>query len=405
MNYFSAIIIQLLPNDTNGSTVFADIKSAQASFGHNFTFDMLFLTIFLGISIAGVIGNLSCVYIFYRPTFYSATSPPLFSYLRYESLIGVVGNTVEIIYALASCQFILPLANTYATQWARAYIATTVYNMSYYVKFLMEIVVAVDRILILVPSIGSRLGINNLLKIRRPYFIVAGAVAFSIFINYPYIYLMYGPLSEPLVLVNYGYPGYEVYKYYGTTRISWSAWGQPGYYVMMFVFIFKNVVTFFVMTGLNFVSLILFQRHLSHKASLGAVIRLGLRTLNQDRGLDEPNSNSIRYTGGRNMARLVLFISITGFVHNVFLTTYTLLYLTTPNSDYVRTLNFCAYFSSTLRHAINFAQFYLFNTHFRKEARIVFTKIKILKATARVAGTIDRSIESSNSTTPNQRVN
>jgi hypothetical protein len=400
MNSSSAIIIQLLSNGQNGSTVFTDIEYAEDAIGHSTTFEILFLTIFLGVSIVGVIGNLFCVYIFYRPSFYSATSPPLFAYLRYEAMIGVVGNTVEIIYAIASCQFILPLANTYSTMWIQAYIAITVYNISYYTKFLMEIVVVVDRILILVPSLGSKLGMKNLLKIKRPYLILAGAVVFSILINYPYIYLMYAPAAAPSVFINYGYPGYEVYKYYGITRLSWSGWGNPGYFVMMFVFIFKNVVTFFVITGLNVVSLILFQRHLSKKTRLVSTIGIVNRTtLDRNRELDESGGSSSRSTGGRNMAKLVLSTSVTGFIHNVFLTTFTLMYLTTPNGGTTsKVLNFCAYFSSTLRHAINFVQFYFFNTNFRNESNIVFARFNFFKkATARVGGTTDPTIEYSNS--------
>jgi hypothetical protein len=91
----------------------------------------------------------------------------------------------------------------------------------------------------------------------------------------------------------------------------------------------------------------------------------------------EKNESS---AGGRNMANLVLVKSTTGFVHNMFLTTYTMYYLNYPKvSVILRVLQFCSYFASTLRHAVNFLQFNFFNVTFRREARLFFGKIKIIK--------------------------
>jgi hypothetical protein len=149
------MIIQLLPNGMNGSTVFTDLSSALFALGYIFSVDLLYLTIHTVVSIAGVAGNAFSVFIFYRPDFCSATSPPLFAYLRYEAMIGVVGNLAGAIYAFNICSDILPFTNTFISQWIQSYMAIPLINMGYYAKFLIELVVVVDRIVIIVPSFGS----------------------------------------------------------------------------------------------------------------------------------------------------------------------------------------------------------------------------------------------------------
>jgi hypothetical protein len=75
-------------------------------------------------------------------------------------------------------------------------------------------------------------------------------------------------------------------------------------------------------------------------------------------------------TGGRNMANLVLFMSATGFVHNVLLTGFQIFSLIYSKQTATwRTFQFSSYFSSTARHAVNFVQFYWFNAAFRRAVR------------------------------------
>jgi hypothetical protein len=65
--------------------------------------------------------------------------------------------------------------------------------------------------------------------------------------------------------------------------------------------------------------------------------------------------------GGRNMANLVLAISVTGFAHNSLLLTHTIYTLINPKPSLpLKILQFSAAFVSSLRHAINFHQFYFF---------------------------------------------
>jgi hypothetical protein len=381
-----------MPNGKNGSTVYNDLASAAYALGYIFGIEMATLSIYMFVSIAGIIGNAFCVFIFYRPAFYSPSSPSLFAYMRYESLTGIVGNAIGTIFGLNTCAAILPTFNAYAAQWIQSYIATGIYTTAYYAKFLIEIAIVVDRILILVPP-ASRGGLSNLLKIKRPCLVFIGIWLFSAFVNLPYFsFIPASPVNN--TLINYGNSnGYQVFSIFTGGRTTWSAWGNPGYFIMIAIYVFKNGLTFFVETALNIGSLVLFQGYLAQKQRLTSV----LVTRRQMSHLNGHNSNfvsSIRVRensdvleaespGGRNMANLVLFMTITGFVHNTLLTTFTVYNLIDPRPSLpLKLFQFVNVFASAVRHATNFLQFYLFNSNFRKEARTVLASFGL---TAKVA--------------------
>jgi hypothetical protein len=188
------------------------------------------------------------------------------------------------------------------------------------------------------------------------------------------------------VLVNYGYPGYQVYTYYGIMHTSWGNWGNYGYSVMLFIYIFKNLVTFIIETVLNVTSLVLFKRHLAHKAKLLSTKTIKAKPI-QANLLETSTSHSAANSahkhgesesaGGRNMANLVMVMSLSGFVQNMIQLVFTVCTLVNskPNLG-IKALQLTASFASTVRHAMNFAQFFCFNSNFRKETKLVFANIK-----------------------------
>jgi hypothetical protein len=149
---------------------------------------------------------------------------------------------------------------------------------------------------------------------------------------------------------------------------------------MLFISILKHMVTFFVEMVLNIISLVLFQRHLANKARL--VHRPSGHTRPESTTANRTNQtaeNSRDSPGGRKMANLVLFKSVTGFVHHSFLLALVMYSIFNSNPGLTtKTLIFSSYFASTVRHALNFAQFYMFNTAFRNEARVVLAQIKLI---------------------------
>jgi hypothetical protein len=192
-----------------------------------------------------------------------------------------------------------------------------------------------------------------------------------------------------------------VYSYFSAGRTPWSGWGSPGYYPMLFIYIFKHAFTFAGETLLNVISLVLFQRHLARKHLLTAHHALAVTrqtalsikrkpisnqtTRTSQRETDNQLNNESSSPGGRNMANFVLTMSITGFIHNVLLTTFTLYNLNFPKPSFtLKILQFCSAFSSNVRHAVNFFQFFFFNTAFRKETRLFILKLGFFKPARRV---------------------
>jgi hypothetical protein len=173
-----------------------------------------------------------------------------------------------------------------------------------------------------------------------------------------------------------------------------------GYYPMLFIYIFKNIITFFLETVLNVISLFLFRRHLTQKNKLqapktgGTVVmyRGGVSVISTAQNhthvtstLASQATNTNELSGGRNMANLVLVNTITGFIHNVLLTTFTIYNLNYPKPSLtLRIIQFCSYFASNVRNAINFLEFYLFNTTFRKETKLSLRKLNFVGREARV---------------------
>jgi hypothetical protein len=144
------------------------------------------------------------------------------------------------------------------------------------------------------------------------------------------------------------------------------------------------VVTFFVETLLNVVSLVLFQRHIAQKAKLTIRSSSNATKRSQSQSVNSPESaESVKNSpGGRKMTNLVLFMSTSGFIHSLILLSHTIygLIYSKPSLT-LKSLLFCAFFASTLRHALNFAQFYWFNTAFQKEARVILAKMKLISNT------------------------
>jgi hypothetical protein len=355
--------------------------SALSALGFFSTIEFLYMSVYLIVSAVGIILNIISVVVFYRPAFYSPTAPPLFSYMRYEAMIGIIGNLAAIVFGLNSCTDILPFANTDPSLWIDSFIALPIHYLTFYAKFLIEIVIVLDRIMMLLPSLGSRYGLNNLLKVKRPYLVLIGICIFSILVNFPYFYLVSVPTL--VTLVNYGYPRYKVNNYLILGRTAWSSWSGDGYYYMIGIYVFKNFLTFIVETLLNITSLVLFKRHLARKVRLQAP-RLDTIIQTQGGGQTMPSGKTRRSmsreagTGGRHMADFVLVMSVTGFATNMMQLFYTLYFTANPKPTLImRLLQFIAFFASTFRHAINFVLFYAYNVNFRKETKIVLIKLKL----------------------------
>jgi hypothetical protein len=392
----SSIIIQLLANGKNDTSVYTSLASALYAIGFIPATEILYMTIYLAVSIAGFFLNILTMLTTLQPAMSKSNSPPLFAYMRYQAIIGIVGNLAGAAYGINTCSDLVSIVNNYTSQWIMAYLALPLYTMAYYAKFLIEIAIVVDRIIMLVPT----LPLAGLLKVKRPYLVMIFVCLFTIFIDYPYIYLLITPVTTNLV--SYGPVKTEMFTFFSVTRGAWSFWPTSGYFIMLFIYIFKHVVTFAFETVLNITSLVLFQRHLARKRRIVVAVYPHTRHENNNKSNNsavmmntttagagssmhtahnENNRNnggeSEGSAGGRNMAMLFMLLSVTGFAHSSLLTGYTLYGLVYPKQGVAsRVLQFSSTFASALRHAANFLLFYFFNATFRKTAREVFVNMR-----------------------------
>jgi hypothetical protein len=89
------------------------------------------------------------------------------------------------------------------------------------------------------------------------------------------------------------------------------------------------------------------------------------------------SKNQSPMAGGRNMANLVLTQSITSFIHDFLLLSYTVFMLIYPKTSLTtKVLQFVSHFVTAVRHAMNFLQFYFFNSKFRDEIHFVYAKLR-----------------------------
>jgi hypothetical protein len=172
---------------------------------------------------------------------------------------------------------------------------------------------------------------------------------------------------------------------------------------MIAIYIFKNGITFFVETALNVISLILYQRRLSQKRRLhtNSVTTRTHKTLNQTEtqgiasiqpgsiaAIEQNNDTAEVSTsaGGRNMANLVLTQTISSFIHDTLLLSYTLFILINPKPGLTsKVLQFVSAFATAVRHAANFLQFYFFNSKFRNEIHIATHRVAQQQQSAHVS--------------------
>ena len=165
------------------NTSFSDLRAALVSLGYFLPLNYLYLSIFMATTIIGVFLNFLCVCIFSRNQFRT----PLYVYLSYVAHVGIVGNLAAIIQAIMICSDIIAIANTYIGQWLESFVYITLYNMTASAKFDLDIVIVLDRIVSFKPRFKWFIEI-------KPYKIMLAILGFTIFLNFPYIYLMYKPL-------------------------------------------------------------------------------------------------------------------------------------------------------------------------------------------------------------------
>ena len=162
---------------------FPDMRAVYNYLAVFLPIEYLYLSVFLPTTIVGVLLNMMCVFIFSRNRFRT----PLYVYLSYVAYVGIVGNLTSLIIAIAICTETIEIANTYIGQWLVSYVYAPLYNMTFTAKFILDIVIVLDRIVYFKPHFKWLIEI-------KPYKIILAILSYAVLINFPYIYLLYQPV-------------------------------------------------------------------------------------------------------------------------------------------------------------------------------------------------------------------
>ena len=170
-------------------------------------------------------------------------------------------------------------------------------------------------------------------------------------------------------------------------KTPWSKAGNYGYFIMYSVYFTKHVITFSIEIVFNVISLTLFKKHFSARASLVGARKStnsNLVNLTKEHALTRDSialSKSKSEDAEKNVSMMVFVNSVMSFLHHIILITYTIYYLNTPKPNLtMRILQFCAFYMSVIRHASNFFIYYKFNINFKKECHILLEKLGIFKS-------------------------
>lgn len=357
---FDSIVTNL-----NTSVTYADLDAAYYDLGYIYPLEVVYLAVFLPATIVGLGLNVISVIILNSNRF----NKPIFSYFIYTCLVGIYGNAVAIIHGFSTCAgySLVPFANNYIAQWLEAYIYIPSYNMASYAKFLLDVAIILDRLIVF------NTVIKPLMERVKPYQVFLMIIVFTVFINYPYIHLVYEPRE------NYLIQNGAVFVIYTVNLVPWGLKGSYGYVVMYSIYLFKHVLTLIVEIILNMISLKKFRSFIAKKNSLRMRTFNSTATTTHHEEFDEPpppppqssrhqSASSKSLDADRNITKLVFLNTLASFLHHSILIVYVIYYLHAQKlSSAVRCVQLLAALASVLRHGANFFFFYGFNTNFRDQ--------------------------------------
>jgi hypothetical protein len=139
----SSVIIQLLANGQNSTTVYRNLASALYDLGYIFSIEMLYI----------IFSHINRRHFPQHPN--RAHHPPpdhALGHLSHPVCLHALRGpdrccwqfVAGAAYGVNSCPDTVQIANTYNGQWIQSHLVIPTLNMAYYAKFLIEIAIVVD---------------------------------------------------------------------------------------------------------------------------------------------------------------------------------------------------------------------------------------------------------------------
>jgi hypothetical protein len=358
-----------------GNESFSSIDEANLLLGFSKTLDLFYLCLFMPVSMLGTLLNsLVFIVLYLSPKFQSNS---LFSFLRPHVFISILGNLLGVFYGFAKCALSLEIANNFYTQSLISYFYIPLYNMLYYVKFLIDIAIKIDQIAVFRPKL-------NRYYLLRPGQMVLVLLILAFVINFPYLWMIYQPNLYVFMDNNTQHEIYRLY-HFGLTDFAISFNGK---FTLNCIYFIKHFVTVIVEILLNIVWWYIFKQHFSNRIkiikSTDVVDSSGVAAKKQGVAIVRTVSKKQIYAE-KNMSIMFWVNSIVSILHNIILAVLTIYFLIQVQSMQAQLSIFFAHFSSVLRHASSFFILYFFNTLFRNE----FKRLFLLSSSSSTPDTID----------------
>lgn len=230
-----------------------DLKESKLiATGSSYVYDAAYLFVFPPISIISLISNLFVYRILSERNF---QKKPIYEYLKVSCLNCSIVNFIYATSFICDARRYLDISNTeFATQF-RCYFKIPVNNTCYFYGSLLDIVLAIDRLVEFRETAKVRFRQLN------PTSVCASLLAVCVVINSPYFFvfeskkqIIFGSTnSSSGVLETTNLT--EMFYYYGYTRFALSGKGKI---ILGFQYFVRDIITPVVLVFINFTSLILF---------------------------------------------------------------------------------------------------------------------------------------------------
>ena len=209
--------------------------------GSTYIKDSVFLFVIPPAGLLSLAGNLLSYSIFSARYF---EKKPLYYYLKVVCLNSSLINLIFVISFICDSRRFLELANTEFATYFRCYVKILVICTCYFYGCLLDIVLAIDRMVEFTKYKG-------LLRQMNPKKVCTSIALVCIAINAPYV-LIFEPKKKLLVHGNTT----EEFFYYGESRFALTFEGRVFKNILYFI---RDVLTIVVLVLINFITLYLFR--------------------------------------------------------------------------------------------------------------------------------------------------
>ena len=207
------------------------------SYGSTHLYDAIFLFAFPPIGLISLAANIFSYVIFSARYF---RNKPLYTYLKVICLNSSIINLVFAISFICASRRYLDLANTEFATYFRCYIKIPFINTCYFYGSLIDIVLAIDRLIEFTRFKGRFRQFN-------PTVICAFLFLLCVIINAPYI-LIFEPKKKPIAN--------QFFYYYGESRFALSPQGIIFKNIQYFI---RDILTLILLVFINLITLTLFR--------------------------------------------------------------------------------------------------------------------------------------------------